>query len=76
MFKHLGTLFTFKLYVRIDIFRQIRKEHGQSILNIVRKYEQLKFKLMKIQTDITFIKTFKVEDLTSALKNTRDWGFH
>ena len=46
-----------KLYAQIDIFKQIKKKHGRNLLNLVRKYERLLAKFMKLQADITFIKT-------------------
>ena len=71
MFKLLVILYAFKLYVYIDIFKQIKKKHGQNIFNIVKNYGQLKSKLMKIQAEITFIKTRKVEHLTSTFANVK-----
>ena len=46
-----------KLYAQIDMFKQIKKKHGRNLLNLVRKYERLLAKFMKLQADITFIKT-------------------
>ena len=38
-------------------FRFIKKKHGQDIIMIVRSYESLKAKLMKVQANIKFIKS-------------------
>ena len=48
MWKLLVILVVIKLYARIDIFKQIKKKHGQNFLNVVRKYERLLISIMKI----------------------------
>ena len=60
-----------KLYARIDIFRQVKKKHGHDVLNLVRKYEPLLAKIMKLQADIKFIKTLKKENLVPTFPNVK-----
>ena len=57
----LVTLVIIKLYSRIDIFKQIKEKHEQDILNVVRKYERVRPKFLKVQADIKFIKICKRE---------------
>ena len=59
MFTLFVLLFIIKLYVRNNIFKRIKKKHGQDILSQVRLLENLKTKYMKVQTDIKFIKVCK-----------------
>ena len=63
IFKLLVMLFIIKLYVRINIFRHIKKKYGQDIIRVARKLEDLINKHIKIQLDINFIKTCKRKDL-------------
>ena len=63
MFSLLVILFVVKSYARNNTFKLIKKKHGQDIIMIVRSHEWLKTKLMKIQTDIKFIKSCKNENL-------------
>ena len=63
MFKLMAVLFIIKLYVRVNIFRHIKKKHGQDILRVARKFEDLINKHTKMQLDISFIITCKREDL-------------
>ena len=63
MFKLLLLLFVIKLYARNNIFKRIKKKHGQDILSHVRSLENLKTKYMKVQVDIKFIKLCKQENL-------------
>ena len=62
MFKLLVILFIIKLYVRVNILQHIKKNHGQDIICVARKLEDLINK-NQIQLDINFIKTYKREDL-------------
>ena len=64
-------LVVINLYARIDIFKQIEKKHGQDVLKVVRKYERLLAKFMKLQADIKFIKTCKKEYLIPTLANVK-----
>ena len=66
MFKLLVILFILKLYACNNIFRRIKKEHGQGILKIVKTLENLKTKYVKAQADIEFIKHCKSENIISA----------
>ena len=44
-----------QLYAGNDIFKLVRKKHGQDILKVVRKYKKLQSQLLKVQADIKFI---------------------
>ena len=59
-------LFVIKLYARNNSFKFIKKKHRQKIIVIVRSYESMKTKLMKVQTDIRFIKSCEKENLTAT----------
>ena len=63
MFKLLVILFIIKLYVHNNIFKYIKKKHGQNIITVVRSYESFKTKYMKVQVNINFIKSCKKESL-------------
>ena len=69
MFKLLVILFIIKLYAQNDIFKLVRKKHGQKILEVVRKYEKLQPQLSKVQADIKFIKTCKSKRLIPTFAN-------
>jgi len=56
-------LFVIKLYARINIFKYIKKKHGQDIFKKVKLLEDLKTKVGKIQQDIEYVKTCKKEHL-------------
>ena len=71
MFKPLVVLFIIKLYARNDIFKLVRKKHGQNILKVVRKYEKLQPQLLKVQADIKFIETCKSERLIPTFANIK-----
>ena len=61
MLKLLVILFIIKLYARINIYKYIGKKSGQDIIKIVRLYEKLKRKYVKLKADIDFIKWCKQE---------------
>ena len=63
MYKLLVILFVIKLYAYNSIFKYIKRKHGQDIITLVRRYESLKTKYMKLQSDIKFIKSCKKENL-------------
>ena len=63
MFRLLVILFVIKLCGWTDIFKRIKKKHGQSVLNVGRKLENVETKIIKLQEDINFIKTCKREHL-------------
>ena len=71
MFSRLVILFVIKLYARNNIFKHIKKKHEQSVLNVVRKLEDVKTKINKLQEDIKFIKTCKRENLIPTLANVK-----
>ena len=63
MWKLLVILVVIKLYAQIDIFKQIKKKHGQDVLNVVRKYEWLLAKFIKLEADV---KVLNLDILTLA----------
>ena len=63
MFKLLVLLFIIKLCARINVFKFIKKKHGQDVITAVRNYEKVKTKCMKVDQGIKFIKTCKNEHL-------------
>ena len=64
MFKLLVILFVIKLYARKDIFKYVKKKHGQDIITVIRSLEKTQRKFMKVSADIKYIKTCKKERLT------------
>ena len=62
MIKLLVILFIIKLYSRI-IFTRIKKKLRQDVRELVRSYESLMTKYMKVTTDMKFIKFCKVEKI-------------
>ena len=71
MFKLLVLFFVIKLYTHNNIFKPIKKKHGQDILSHVRSFENLKTKYMKAQADIKFIKLCKQEYLIPTFPNIK-----
>ena len=63
MFKLLVILFIIKICVRNNIFKSIKKKHGQDMVSLARSYEPLKTKYMTATADMVFIKTCKMENL-------------
>ena len=57
MFQLLVLLFVIKLSARSNIFKHIKKKHGQDTLIATRTLEDLKTRFMKTEADIHFIKT-------------------
>ena len=55
-------MFTTKLYAPIDIFKIVKKKHGQEIIKITRNVEEL-IRKHKTKLDINFIKKLKQENL-------------
>ena len=64
MFKLLVILYIIKRYAQINIYKHIKKKHGQDVIRNVHLYEKLKTKYMKINADIKYIKSCKKEELT------------
>ena len=56
-------LFIIKLYARNNTFKYIKEKHGQDVIKIVRSYESLKTKYMKVKPDMEFVKSCKKENL-------------
>ena len=63
MFQLLVILLLIKLYARYDIFKFIKKKHGQNVTTVIRSLEQMQTKYMKLNADIKFIKSCKKENL-------------
>ena len=57
-------LFIIKLYARNNTFKYIKEKHGKDFIKIVRSYESLKTRYMKVKADIKFVKSCKRENLT------------
>ena len=49
-------LFIIKLYARNNVFKHVKKKHGQEIIRTVRSLENLKTKYVKVVADIKFIR--------------------
>ena len=62
MLKLLVILFITELSAR-NVFKHIKKKHGQEIIRIVRTSENLKTKYIKVAADIRFIKSYKNENI-------------
>ena len=67
--KLLAILFLIKLFPPKDIFKRIKKKHGQDMVIIVRSFEQLKTKYMKKVEDIKFIKSCKTANIIPTFAN-------
>ena len=64
-------LFIIKLYSRINIFKFIKKKHGNDIYTLVRTFESIKIRYEKTLLDIKFLKICKVEHLIPTFANIR-----
>ena len=69
MIKVLVILFLIKLFARKDIFKHIKKKHGQNMVTIVRSFEQLKTKYMKTLANIKFIKLCETSNVIPTFAN-------
>ena len=65
MFKLLVSLFVIKLCAENDIFKYVKKKHGQDI-TVVQSLKKMQRKFLKVKADIKYIKTRKEEQLTST----------
>ena len=65
MIKFLVILFIIKLYTR-NIFTRIKKKHGQDVRKLVRSYQSLMSKYIKVTADIKFIELYKVEKIITT----------
>ena len=61
MSKLLMILFIIKIYARNDIFKRIKKKHGQDVITVIRSLEKLQTKYGKVVADTKYIKTCKKE---------------
>ena len=64
-------LFIVKLYSQKDIFKFIKRRHGQNIYNIWCPFESLKTKFEKTKLDIEYIKLCKQEHLLPTFATLR-----
>ena len=71
IFRLLVILFAIKLHAQTDIFKHIKRKHGQSVLYVARKLENVKTKIIKLQGDIKFIKTCKRENIIPTFANVK-----
>ena len=53
------------------IFSNALEKHGQSVLNVVRKLENIIAKIVKLQEDNKFIKTCKRENVISTFASVK-----
>jgi len=67
--KLLVILFIVKLFTQTNIFKSIEKKHGQFIRKQVKNLELLLTRIMKIKTDIAFMKSCKREELIPTFCN-------
>ena len=63
IFKLLIILFIIKVYARNDIFKRIKKKHGQDVITVIRSLKKLQTKYGKVVAYIKYIKTCKKERL-------------
>ena len=63
MFKLLLILFIVNFYAGNNIFKRIRKKHGQGVLKVAKTLENLKTKYVKAQADVKFIKPCTSENI-------------
>ena len=58
------------------------KKHGQNVMKIVRTYESLKAKLMKVEADIQFVKSCKKDNIIPTFAKVKlaikcgNWKLH
>ena len=64
-------LFIVKLYSRINIFKFIKKKHGNDIYTLVRTFENIKTRYEETLLDIKFLKICKAEHLIPRFVNIR-----
>ena len=57
------------MYAQINVYKHIKKKHGQDIIKNVHICKKLKTKYMKINVDIKYIKSCKKEELTRCFAN-------
>ena len=55
MFKFLVSLFIIKLCARNDIFKYVKRKHGQDIIAVTRSLKKTQRKFMKVSADINQI---------------------
>ena len=67
MFKLLVLLFVIKLYARNDIFKYVKKRHGQDITTVIQSLEKTQRKFMKVGPDIKSIKKHG-QDITTVIQ--------
>ncbi len=63
-------IFLIKFLARLNLFSYIQLKHGQTTLAIVRRFEQMKYRIVKIDGDICFIKKCIKESLSPTFART------
>ena len=63
IFKLLIILLVVKLYAQNDIFKYVKKKHGQDTITVIWSLEKFQTKFMKVSAGIRYIKTCKKEQL-------------
>lgn len=63
MYKSVVIIFVISLHAHNSVFKYKKRNHKEDIIMLVRRYESLKSKYMKVQSDIKFIKSWKKENL-------------
>ena len=53
--KFLVIIFVLKIYFR-NVFKRIKKEHGQDVIKLIISYESLNAEQRKVTADLKFIK--------------------
>ena len=64
-------LFIDKLYSGINIFKFIKKKHGNDIYKVVRTFKNIKTRCEKNLLDIKFLKICKEDHLIPTVTNIR-----
>ena len=64
-------LFIIKLYACSNIFKHVKKKHGQDTLIVTRTLEDLKTRFKKMKADIHFGKTCKGENIISTFTKVK-----
>ena len=67
MFKLFVLLFVIKLYARNDIFKYVKKKHGQDITTVMQSLEKTQRKFMKVNADIKSIRKHG-QDITAVIQ--------
>ena len=52
-------LFIMKLYARNITFKYVKKKNGEGVIKMIRYYQSLETKYMKVKADKKFFKSYK-----------------